>query len=64
MVLDWEDWHKLKKKLILKKVDFLISPYIRFKGKIGEQATLFFLDPSSNAIELKSFRNKDRLFAK
>ena len=64
LVLDWNDWHKIKKKLILKKVDFLISPYVRFEGKIGEQATLFFLDPSSNAIELKSFKNKETLFSK
>ena len=64
LVLDWNDWHKIKKKLILKKVDFLISPYVRFEGKIGEQATLFFLDPSFNAIELKSFKNKETLFSK
>jgi len=64
LVLDWDVWHKVKNKLILRKVDFLISPYVRFEGEIGEQATLFFLDPSSNAIELKSFKNKDRLFSK
>lgn len=42
----------------------MIEPYIRFKGEPGEQATMFFLDPSGNALELKSFANLDRMFAK
>jgi len=64
LIMDWEDWHKIKEKLILNKVNFHISPYIRFEGQIGEQATLFFSDPSSNMIELKAFKNKKMLFAK
>ena len=43
---------------------FIIEPYIRFKGEVGEQATMFFLDPSGNAIEFKAFKNMESLFAK
>jgi extradiol dioxygenase family protein len=43
---------------------FVIEPYIRFKGEVGEQATMFFLDPSGNAIEFKAMAHPDRLFAK
>jgi extradiol dioxygenase family protein len=43
---------------------FVIEPYIRFKGEVGEQATMFFLDPSGNALEFKAFKNMDSLFAK
>ena len=48
-----------------KKLDFIIEPYIRFKGETGEQGTMFFSDPSGNAIEFKAFRDiKSELFAK
>jgi len=63
VVLEWDDWHGLADRLKAAKVEFLIDPYIRFKGEPGEQATLFFRDPSGNALEFKSFRNPDRLFA-
>ena len=63
LIMNWEDWHNVKDKLILHKIKFVIKPYIRFEGEIGEQATLFFSDPSSNYIELKSFRNKEMVFA-
>ena len=43
---------------------FIIEPHIRFKGEVGEQATMFFLDPSGNALEFKAFRNLASLFAK
>ena len=46
------------------KIEFIIKPYIRFKGKVGEQATMFFLDPSGNALEFKSFKNPNQLFKK
>ena len=62
LVMGWKDWHQIKDKLISYKTNFLIKPYIRFKGETGEQATLFILDPSLNAIELKSFKNKEMLF--
>ena len=45
-------------------IQFVIEPYIRFKGEVGEQATMFFLDPSGNAIEFKAMAHPDRLFAK
>ena len=63
-VLDWDDWHALKDRLIDAKTDFVIDPYIRFKGEIGEQATMFFLDPSGNALEFKSFKDPSQIFAK
>jgi len=63
LVMDWQDWHQMKDKLISYKTNFLIEPYLRFKGEIGEQATLFVSDPSLNVIELKSFKNKEMLFA-
>ncbi|MCH2038410.1 MAG: VOC family protein [Rickettsiales bacterium] len=62
VVLDWEIWHELADRLKAHNIDFIIKPYIRFKGKIGEQATMFFLDPSGNALEFKSFKDKSQLF--
>ena len=63
LVLDWRDWKLLKKKLEAANIDFIVEPYIRFEGEIGEQATMFFLDPSSNALEFKAFKNINQLFA-
>lgn len=62
VVLDWEAWQALAEKLKASGIEFVIEPYIRFQGKVGEQATLFFLDPFGNALEFKSFRNPDDLF--
>ena len=62
-VLEWDHWHQLADSLKVQGVEFLIKPYIRFQGEVGEQATMFLLDPSDNAIELKSFQNPDQLFA-
>ena len=45
-------------------VPFVIEPYVRFKGEPGEQSTMFFLDPSGNALEFKAFADRSRLFAK
>ena len=64
VVLDWEDWIKLSERLKAKQINFIIAPYIRFEGKVGEQATMFFLDPENNALEFKAFKNIDQLFAK
>lgn len=64
VVLDWESWHALADRLRAAEVDFVIEPYLRFEGQVGEQATMFFLDPSGNALEFKAFRNPDQLFAK
>ncbi len=63
IVLDWKDWMLLKNKLESEHIQFIISPYIRFEGQVGEQATMFFLDPSGNALEFKAFKNIDQLFA-
>ena len=62
VVLDWKEWHSLSEKLQKLKIKFIINPYIRFKGEIGEQATMFFLDPSGNALEFKSFKDPKQLF--
>ncbi len=62
-VLEWDKWHELRDRLIEAKTDFVIEPYIRFKGETGEQATMFFLDPSGNALEFKSFKDPSQIFA-
>ena len=64
VVLDWEVWETLAEKLKAMNTEFVIEPYVRFQGKVGEQATLFFLDPENNALEFKAFKNIDQLFAK
>ncbi len=64
VVLEWQQWHDFVERLQVAKIKFVIEPYIRFKGKIGEQATMFFLDPSGNALEFKAFKDMSQLFAK
>ena len=64
VVLPWDVFQEFSGKLKEKQVEFVIAPYIRFEGKVGEQATMFFRDPSGNALEFKAFRNIDQLFAK
>ena len=64
VVLDWEDWEGLAENLKSKNVEFIIEPYIRFKGLPGEQATMFFKDPCGNALEFKAFRDISKLFTK
>lgn len=64
VVLDWEDWRQLSERLKDMDTKFVIEPYVRFQGEVGEQATMFFLDPSGNALEFKAFKNMDQLFAK
>ena len=64
MILSWDEWHKLSSELKSDNIDFIIDPYIRFKGETGEQATMFFLDPSGNALEFKSFKDPSQVFAK
>ena len=63
-VLDWDTWQALAARLRSAQVAFRIEPRIRFEGQIGEQATMFFLDPAGNALELKAFRDPARLFAR
>lgn len=63
VILEWEAWHRFVAQLRVDKVSFLIDPYIRFEGETGEQATLFITDPSGNALEFKSFKQPDQVFA-
>lgn len=64
VVLTMEDWKELADRLKKAEIEFIIEPYIRFEGEPGEQATMFFRDPSGNALEFKAFNNLDSLFAK
>jgi len=64
VVMDMDIFWSFSEKLKGKKVPFIIEPYLRFEGKTGEQATMFFKDPSGNALEFKAFKNIDQLFAK
>ena len=64
IILAWDIWQNFAKMLTKKKLKFTIEPYIRFKGKIGEQATMFFYDPCGNALEFKSFKDASQIFAK
>lgn len=63
-VLSMPDWQALADKLRAAGTRFVIEPHVRFKGQPGEQATLFLLDPSGNALEFKAFADRARLFAK
>ncbi len=64
VVLPWDTFHDFSNMLKSKEIEFVIEPYIRFQGKIGEQATMFFLDPAGNALEFKAFKDVGQLFAK
>jgi hypothetical protein len=63
VVLEWQAWQALADRLRSRELEFLIEPTIRFEGQVGEQATMFFSDPSGNALEFKSFKDPARLFA-
>jgi uncharacterized protein len=63
VILEWQVWQQLADRLKSQQTAFVIQPYIRFKGEIGEQATLFIQDPSGNALEFKSFKDESRIFA-
>ena len=63
VVMEWEDFHAYAKAIQSKGVEFIIEPYTRFKGQPGEQATMFFKDPSGNALEFKSFKDFNQIFA-
>ncbi|MDR5775077.1 MULTISPECIES: VOC family protein [unclassified Caballeronia] len=64
VVLSIPQWEALAEKLRTANTRFIIEPHVRFKGEVGEQATMFFLDPSGNAVEIKAFANMASLFAK
>ncbi len=63
-VLPMDEWERLAEKLKREQTAFVIEPTVRFRGQPGEQATMFFLDPSGNAIEIKAMRDPAKLFAK
>ena len=63
VILEMEQWAQLSKNLTNHRVKFIIEPHIRFKGKPGEQATMFFLDPCGNALEFKAFQSDERIFS-
>ena len=64
VVLEMKEWQVLADRLVAAGTKFVIEPYVRFKGEPGEQATMFFRDPSGNAIEMKAFEDLGQLFAK
>jgi uncharacterized protein len=64
IVLPMNQWRELAQRLAEKGVVFVIEPKIRFAGEVGEQATMFFLDPSGNALEFKGFADFSSIFAK
>ena len=63
LVLEMDEWETLAEQLRAAGTAFVIEPTVRFRGKPGEQATMFFRDPSGNAIEIKAFADKAQLFA-
>lgn len=68
LIMEWNHWHEFrdfildKRKHSKKKIEFIIEPYTRFQGEVGEQSTMFFLDFSGNVLEIKSFQNSDQIF--
>jgi extradiol dioxygenase family protein len=65
VVLRTEQWSALAERLARLGVEFVVEPYTRFEGQVGEQSTMFFLDPTGNALEFKSFRDiEGQLFAR
>jgi len=64
IIMEMDAWRELSERLRGKGVKFIIEPKIRFAGEVGEQATMFFLDPSGNALEFKAFNDFSQVFAK
>lgn len=64
VVLEMGQWNQLADRLREAGTAFVIEPYVRFKGELGEQATMFLLDPCGNALEFKAFADRSQLFAK
>ena len=64
VVLPWETFQAFAEDLKLKNIQFIIEPYLRFEGLVGEQVTMFFNDPAGNALEFKAFKDPSQLFAK
>lgn len=62
-ILEWDEWETLAEKCRNYGIEFVIEPYVRFKSEVGEQGTMFFYDPSGNALEFKSFKDFSQIFA-
>lgn len=62
VVLGWDHWEALAERLKRSGTVFVIEPYVRFQGMVGEQATMFLLDPCGNALEFKAFKDMRQLF--
>ena len=63
VILDMPEWQSLADHLVAEEQAFIIEPYLRFKGKTGEQGTFFLLDPAGNALEFKGFADESQIFA-
>jgi len=63
LILEWDEWQSLADRVRKADVSFVIEPHIRFAGKPGEQATMFFRDPAGTALEFKAFKHEDQVFA-
>lgn len=64
LVLPWDRWEALRDRLVAAGTAFVVEPHVRFVGRPGEQATMFFHDPAGNALEFKAFRDIGQLFAR
>ena len=64
VILTMPEWERLAEKLRKAGTNFVIEPHVRFKGQVGEQATMFFLDPCGNALEFKAFADMSQVFAR
>ena len=64
VILSWENFETVSEHLKTQNIDFVIEPHIRFKGQVGEQATMFFYDPAGNALEFKAFKDPSQIFAR
>lgn len=63
LILEWDEWQSLAERVRNAGISFVIEPHIRFAGKPGEQATMFFRDPTGNALEFKAFKHEGQIFA-
>ncbi len=62
-LLEVDDWHAFAARLRAQMIDFVIEPHVRFEGEVGEQHTMFFMDPAGNALEFKAFADDGQVFA-
>jgi extradiol dioxygenase family protein len=62
LLMDWDAWEALAERFRVAGVAFIIEPYVRFKGEVGEQGTFFLRDPAGNALEFKCFRDEAGIF--